>query len=88
MKYAALVAMAISFILSAIICPILIPFLKRLKFGQNIREEGPKSHLKKAGTPTMGGIAFIAAIVIASLFFIKDYPKIVPILFVTYVSVR
>ncbi|MBQ9885625.1 MAG: phospho-N-acetylmuramoyl-pentapeptide-transferase [Lachnospiraceae bacterium] len=83
MKYAALVAMAISFILSAIICPILIPFLKRLKFGQNIREEGPKSHLKKAGTPTMGGIAFIAAIVIASLFFIKDYPKIVPILFVT-----
>ncbi len=83
MKYASIVAIAISFLLSAVICPILIPFLKKVKFGQNIREEGPKAHLKKAGTPTMGGIAFIAGIVITSLFFIKDYPKIIPILFVT-----
>ena len=39
--------------------PIAIPSIKKLKFGQNIREEGPKSHLKKAGTPTMGGVIFI-----------------------------
>ncbi len=83
MKYAALVAVAISFLLSAVICPLLIPFLRKLKFGQNIREEGPQAHLKKAGTPTMGGIAFLAGIVITSLFFIKDYPNIIPILFVT-----
>ena len=83
MKYASLVAIAISFLLSAVICPILIPFLRRLKFGQNIREEGPQAHLKKAGTPTMGGIAFLAGIVLTSMFFIKDYPRIIPILFVT-----
>lgn len=83
MKFAALVAVAISFLLSAVICPILIPFLRKLKFGQNIREEGPQAHLKKAGTPTMGGIAFLAGIVITSLFFVKDYTNIIPILFVT-----
>ncbi len=64
-------------------CPLLIPFLKRLKFGQQIRQEGPKEHLKKSGTPTMGGLAIIAAVLVASLFYIRDYPKIVPILFTT-----
>ncbi|KIR02107.1 Phospho-N-acetylmuramoyl-pentapeptide-transferas e [Lachnospiraceae bacterium TWA4] len=73
----------ISFVISAIACPLLIPMLHKLKFGQYIREDGPKGHQKKAGTPTMGGIAFIIAIIIASLFYIKDYPKIIPILFVT-----
>ncbi|MFZ5752704.1 MAG: phospho-N-acetylmuramoyl-pentapeptide-transferase, partial [Bacillota bacterium] len=38
--------------------PLLIPFLRRLKFGQHIRTDGPKGHLQKAGTPTMGGIMF------------------------------
>jgi len=47
--------------------PIFIPFLKRLKFGQNIREEGPKSHMKKTGTPTMGGLMIIVSIVATSL---------------------
>ncbi|WP_299994817.1 phospho-N-acetylmuramoyl-pentapeptide-transferase [uncultured Clostridium sp.] len=49
----------IGVIVTLILGPITIPLLRRLKFGQNIREEGPKSHLKKAGTPTMGGIMFI-----------------------------
>ena len=44
---------------------ITIPLLRRLKFGQNIREDGPKTHLKKAGTPTMGGVIFILSTTIA-----------------------
>ncbi len=36
-------------------CPVLIPFLKKLKFGQQVRDDGPQAHLKKPGTPTMGG---------------------------------
>ena len=47
--------------------PFLIPLLHKLKFGQSIREEGPASHKIKSGTPTMGGIFLIAAIVIATL---------------------
>lgn len=45
---------------------VFIPFLQRLKFGQEIREEGPKRHMEKKGTPTMGGIVFIFAITITS----------------------
>lgn len=58
---------AISLILGLIFTPILIPFLRRLKFGQSIREEGPNWHRVKSGTPTMGGIAFIASSVLATL---------------------
>ena len=73
----------ISFAISVVLGPVVIPFLRRLKVGQTIREEGPESHLKKNGTPTMGGILILIAIVITSLFFVKDYPKIIPILFLT-----
>nr|WP_106784042.1 phospho-N-acetylmuramoyl-pentapeptide-transferase [Lysinibacillus timonensis] len=55
--------LAISFIISVVLAPILIPILRRLKFGQSIREEGPQSHMKKAGTPTMGGIIFLISII-------------------------
>ena len=48
----------------------MLPILKRKKIGQNIREVGPKSHLKKAGTPTMGGIIFIIGALILSLIFL------------------
>ncbi|MBQ4518199.1 MAG: phospho-N-acetylmuramoyl-pentapeptide-transferase [Clostridia bacterium] len=58
---------ACSIIICLIITPLLIPFLKRLKFGQSIREEGPSWHQKKSGTPTMGGISFIIASVVATL---------------------
>lgn len=73
----------ISFGVCAILCPILIPYLKRLKFGQYVREEGPQSHLKKSGTPTMGGIVIVLSIAITSLIYIKDYPDIIPVLFAT-----
>ena len=83
MKHTAIISVLISFGISAVLCPILIPFLRKLKFGQTIREEGPKAHAKKSGTPTMGGLAILISIVITSLIFVKDYPKIVPILFTT-----
>lgn len=59
--YKIVYSVLIAFCISLILGPILIPLLHKFKFGQNIREEGPKSHQKKAGTPTMGGIIFILA---------------------------
>ncbi len=58
---------AISLLIGLVLTPLLIPFLRRLKFGQSIREEGPSWHQKKSGTPTMGGIAFIVSSLLASL---------------------
>jgi phospho-N-acetylmuramoyl-pentapeptide-transferase len=57
----------LGFIISVIFSPIFIPFLRRLKFGQSIREEGPESHKKKTGTPTMGGLVILISIVITTL---------------------
>ena len=76
-------AVLISFGISAVACPVLIPFLKKIKFGQQVREDGPQAHLKKQGTPTMGGIAFLFSVMLTSLFFMKSYPQIIPILFMT-----
>lgn len=56
-----------AFILATIIGPIFIPILKRLKFGQSIRSDGPQSHLKKSGTPTMGGIIFLLSTFITTV---------------------
>jgi phospho-N-acetylmuramoyl-pentapeptide-transferase len=61
----------IAFLLSIMQGPLLIPLLHKLKFGQNIREEGPKSHLKKAGTPTMGGIIFMTSTIITMLIIVR-----------------
>ena len=57
----------VAFFLATAIAPIFIPFLHRLKFGQAIREEGPQSHRKKSGTPTMGGIIFILSIILTTI---------------------
>ncbi len=76
-------AVIISFFLGVILCPLIIPVLHRLKFGQNVRDDGPESHLKKTGTPSMGGIAFLIAIVITSLFFLKGNMDGVAVLLVT-----
>lgn len=82
MNYEIVIPVIISFAVSALLGPIVIPFLRRLKVGQTEREE-LKSHQKKTGTPTMGGIMILASIIITSLFYIRDYPKIIPILFMT-----
>ena len=78
-----ILAVIIAFAISAALCPVVIPFLHKLKFGQQVREVGPQAHLKKQGTPTMGGVVFVLSVIITSLFYMKDYPKIIPILFMT-----
>lgn len=62
----------VAFITGVIISPFLIPFLRKLKFGQEILEIGPNWHKSKSGTPTMGGIAFIAAISLCMIIFKAD----------------
>ena len=83
MDYKMVIPVLIAFGLSVLMGPIVIPFLRRLKMGQTERVEGVQSHLKKAGTPTMGGVMILAAITITSLIYVREYPKIIPILFVT-----
>lgn len=73
----------LSFSISIVLCPVVIPFLRRLKFGQYVREDGPRSHLKKAGTPTMGGLIILISVVVTSSMYLRDYPEILPILFAT-----
>ncbi|UFU00940.1 phospho-N-acetylmuramoyl-pentapeptide-transferase [Radiobacillus kanasensis] len=65
--YVLIVTIAIAFLITVLISPIFIPFLRRLKFGQSIREEGPKSHQKKTGTPTMGGVMILVSIAVTTL---------------------
>ena len=83
MDYTVFLPVLISFALRVLLGPVIIPILRRLKRGQTEREEGVKSHLKKAGTPTMGGVIILLSVVVTSLLYLRDYPKIIPILFVT-----
>jgi phospho-N-acetylmuramoyl-pentapeptide-transferase len=57
----------LGFLITVLLSPIFIPFLRRLKFGQSIRDEGPKSHQKKTGTPTMGGVMILFSIIVTTL---------------------
>ena len=61
------IGLVLSFVITIVLGPIIIPMLTKLKFGQNIRKEGPQSHLKKAGTPTIGGLIFIISTLIVVL---------------------
>ncbi|WP_330697956.1 phospho-N-acetylmuramoyl-pentapeptide-transferase [Anaerotignum sp.] len=79
----AVYAIIISFVVGVILCPVMIPMLHRLKFGQNVRDDGPQSHLLKQGTPTMGGIAFLIAFAVAAAFFMKGNTDGTVILLVT-----
>lgn len=79
----AIAAVLISFALSAAACPLLIPFLKKVKFGQQVRDDGPQAHLKKQGTPTMGGVGFLAAVLITGLIFVPRSPRVLPVLLMT-----
>ena len=83
MNAAIILPILISFAISAALGPVVIPLLRRLKFGQTERDDGPKSHLKKTGTPTMGGLMILAGVILTSLIYVKDYPRLVPVLFVT-----
>ncbi|RJQ29643.1 MAG: phospho-N-acetylmuramoyl-pentapeptide-transferase [Peptococcaceae bacterium] len=66
-------AFAVALVVTLLFGPLVIPVLRRLKFGQNIRQDGPSRHLKKAGTPTMGGVVFLAGILVSSLLLAWDY---------------
>jgi len=77
------VAFIASFILALITGPLVIPFLRRLKFGQTVRDDGPQSHLIKNGTPIMGGVIFLLPLVIMTVIFSGKYPEIIPLTLVT-----
>lgn len=62
-----LIGFGAAFLLTVILMPLFIPLLRRMKFGQSIREEGPESHMKKTGTPTMGGLVYLIAIIVTVL---------------------
>ncbi len=83
MKIQIVLPVVVSFLISIVLSPIVIPFLKKLGVGQTVREEGPESHKIKSGTPTMGGLIILGSIVLTSLLSIKENPKILPVLFVT-----
>ena len=82
MTYQVIIPVLVAFAITAVLGPIMSPFLRKLKIGNTEREE-LQSHQKKNGTPTMGGIMILIAVVITSLFYVNGYPKIIPILFVT-----
>ena len=77
MKYLdTIIPLLISFAISVVLCPIVIPFLRRLKFGQYVRDDGPQSHLKKAGTPTMGGLIILISVSVASIMNMEENQEI------------
>lgn len=84
-NYIDIIVFAGTFVLTAIMGTLLIPLLRKLKFGQTVRENGPQSHLSKMGTPTVGGLIFLIPIIIASVcvYFITDIKEILPLAFVT-----
>lgn len=83
MDYNVVIPVIISFAISAVLGPVIIPFLRKLKASQTERTEGVQSHLSKVGTPTMGGLIFLIATTVTSLLYVGKYPKIIPILFLT-----
>jgi phospho-N-acetylmuramoyl-pentapeptide-transferase len=76
-------AFTATFLLALIAGPIIIPLLRRLKFGQTIRDDGPATHLKKMGIPTIGGLIFIIPMIITTHIFVPRHPDLVPILLVS-----
>jgi len=78
-----LINIGVGLILSIILGRIIIPLLRRLHAGQNIREDGPQSHLVKSGTPTIGGLIFLASVIITSLVTANFKLSVLMILFST-----
>ena len=83
LKSAEVVAFVATFIMALIAGPIFIPLLRLLKFRQTVRSDGPATHLKKTGIPTIGGLIFLVPMFITSLFFLPRYPGLLPMLLVT-----
>lgn len=83
MNQTILLAGIISFAVAAASGPLIIPFLRKLKCGQTVRDDGPESHLKKNGTPTMGGMIFLLGMLIAGMIYAFWYPGIIPVMIMT-----
>lgn len=75
---------AISFFITLLLGPKVIPFLHKLKFGQTVRDEGPESHKAKTGTPTMGGLIFLTGVLVASLVYVGRFPATLPVMLLTF----
>ncbi|MFA9557361.1 phospho-N-acetylmuramoyl-pentapeptide-transferase [Evansella sp. AB-rgal1] len=71
-----LFTLILSFLITVLLSPIFIPFLRRLKFGQSIRDEGPQSHQKKSGTPTMGGIMILLSVIVATFIMASQFHSV------------
>ena len=78
-----LINIGLGFVLSIVLGRLIIPILKRLHAGQSIREDGPQSHLVKSGTPTIGGLIFLASVIITSLVTANFKLSVLMILFST-----
>ncbi|MCQ2500442.1 MAG: phospho-N-acetylmuramoyl-pentapeptide-transferase [Lachnospiraceae bacterium] len=83
MNWYMVIALIATFAITMALAPVVIPWLRRLKFGNTEREEGVKSHLKKAGTPSMGGMMFLAGMLPVAIFLAGKYPNIIPVLILT-----
>lgn len=80
-----ILALLLAFLVALALGPLLIPMLKRLKFGQTVRDDGPQTHLSKSGTPTMGGLMMLAGILVGTLSFtVGSMDFALPALLVTF----
>lgn len=79
--YKLILVLITAFTIAVLCAPILIPVLHRLKFGQEIREIGPKWHQKKSGTPTMGGVIFIIPVILCSVLYVRNLTGLCLLLF-------
>lgn len=81
MMQACVLSVIAAFAITAISGPLMIPFLRKLKCRQTVRRDGPQTHLKKTGTPTMGGILILLSVTGTVFLHLNDYPKAAPVLF-------
>ena len=84
MSAVSVLSFVIALVLELILCPIAIPLLHKLKFGQYIREDGPQAHLKKTGTPTMGGIMIVLSFLAGTLLTFQIDERIAAVLFLSF----
>ena len=81
--YQVFLGLGIAAAIALLLMPWWIKLLKVEGIGQQVRADGPKRHLVKQGTPTMGGLIILTSIIITSLFYVSRYPKVIPVLFMT-----
>jgi len=82
--HTAVLAALVAFGIAIVLGPIVIPLLRRLKVGQNVRDDGPRSHLSKSGTPSMGGIVIVFAIAVSSAIFTGFDPSFMLVMLLTF----